>query len=509
MSIKPDSPLLSMRRIDKSFPGVHAVDGVDLSLRAGEVLALLGENGAGKTTLMNILNGVVVPDSGEIWVRGRQVRFSGPLDAQGAGIGYIHQELNVIHELSVQENLFLTREPRNAFGLLDYKTMRARCKHHLSLLDIDVDPEEKAGNLPIVLRQMVEITKALLADADIIVMDEPTSSLTDGEIDQLFIRIRRLRDGGKGIIYISHRLEEIFQITDTVMVMRNGRYVGTVKTEDTDRDELVRMMAGTEVERRFFTRESRTGSEILRLNEVSGPGIVRDVSLSVRRGEIVGIAGLVGSGRTELLETIFGVLQKRTGTVTLDGTPLSVRNTNQAIRKGIAYIPEDRSAKSLFLHFSVLRNALVSRVEKNHITVRENDFVPEVRELAETLNIATPSLNQILRNLSGGNRQKVIIARWMLAGMKVLLVNEPTRGIDVETKGQIYGLLYDLNARGIGIILVSSELPEILTVSDRIVVMCEGRVSGEFTRTEATKEKLLTAMTSRTSAGFTEDLHAH
>ena len=293
------------------------------------------------------------------------------------------------------------------------------------------------------------------------------------------------------------------------MVMRNGRYVGTVKTEDTDRDELVRMMAGTEVERRFFTRESRTGSEILRLNEVSGPGIVRDVSLSVRRGEIVGIAGLVGSGRTELLETIFGVLQKRTGTVTLDGTPLSVRNTNQAIRKGIAYIPEDRSAKSLFLHFSVLRNALVSRVEKNHITVRENDFVPEVRELAETLNIATPSLNQILRNLSGGNRQKVIIARWMLAGMKVLLVNEPTRGIDVETKGQIYGLLYDLNARGIGIILVSSELPEILTVSDRIVVMCEGRVSGEFTRTEATKEKLLTAMTSRTSAGFTEDLHAH
>ncbi len=489
------SPLLRMSGIHKSFPGVTALEDVDFELEGGEVHGLVGENGAGKTTLMNILNGVLPPDRGRVLIQGEEVRFDTPLEAQARGIAYIHQELNLVEELTVKQNLFLGREPLTTLGTLDRDTLNRKSRRVLSSLDLEIDPDEPVENLSLARKQMVEITKALLVEARMFVMDEPTSSLTSGEIEVLFDLIRRLRDDGAGIVYISHRMEEIFEITDRVTVLRDGRYIGTRSTGETDHDQLVRMMAGKDVGERFFKQSIGGGETILEVKNLRGKQKVQDVSFSLRRGEILGFAGLMGAGRTELLETLFGIHAPRGGEMRLNGNPYTPTNSHQAIQNGLAYLPEDRELKGLFLDFDLLRNISLSRIEKEEILVDERKHAGPIERLIDELEIVTPSARERVRNLSGGNRQKVILARWMYLGMDVLLINEPTRGIDVGTKTQIYRLLYELNQQDVAVCMVSSELPEVLAVSDRVIVMHEGRVNGTFTREDATKERLLRAMT--------------
>ena len=486
-----------MEKISKSFPGVQALDEVSIELFGGEVLGLVGENGAGKSTLMNVLNGIVQPDQGQIYVEEKEKEFSSLIEAQDAGIAYIQQELNLIDELSVQENLFLGKEPLTPLGTIKFRTLYKRSQEVLTSLGLKIPPREKTGNLSLAKKQMVEIAKALLFEAKIIVMDEPTSSLTDEEIKVLYQLICRMRDEGKGIIYISHRMEEIFSFTDRISVLRNGACVGTKLTREVDHDGLVRMMAGRDVEERFFKEETTTGPVLLELESLCGQGKVRDVSLQLREGEILGVGGLMGSGRTELLETIFGIFTPRRGQITLNGKTFKPSSPYRAIDRGIAYIPEDRESKGLFLDFSLLANLSLTRVEKDKRLYNEANHRRGIEKISDMLGIVAPSLDSRVENLSGGNRQKVILARWIYAGMKVLLVNEPTRGIDVGTKTEIYKLLYDLNKQGVGIIVVSSELTELLMISDRIITLYEGQLSGEFSREEANQEVVLQAMTGK------------
>ncbi|MBO8140761.1 MAG: sugar ABC transporter ATP-binding protein [Firmicutes bacterium] len=489
-----------MRGISKAFPGVQALDSVDFELRAGEVHALMGENGAGKSTLMNILGGVIVPDAGEIFINGRPRLIRRPVDAQAAGVAFIHQELNLIEPLSVKENFFIGRELVNRWGVIDWKAAADRCRRVLEELSIPVHPDDRVADLPMALRQMVEIAKALAFEAQIIVMDEPTSAITVQETQVLFDLIGRLKREGKGIIYISHRMEEIFQLSDRVTVLRNGRYIGTRPTAETTHEELVRMMVGRSVPARLKKANDGPGRVLLEVRGLSGNRRVKDASFELRAGEIVGLAGLRGAGRTELLETIFGASLLRAGEMILDGRPYAPRIPRDAIRAGIAYVPEDRVRKGLFLDLDVKENVYVTAAELQAQAgwIRERGVPERVHGLVEELKIATPSIRQAVKNLSGGNRQKVVFAKFLSTGLRVLLVNEPTRGVDVGAKAEIYQVLNRLAARGVGILMASSELPELLMVCDRIIAMWEGRLVAAFGREEATQEAVLHAMTGGT-----------
>ncbi len=502
--------LLEMKNISKNFPGVKALDEVSLNLYPSEVLGLVGENGAGKSTLMNILNGVFPPDEGQIIVDGREVRFSGPLEAQRNGIAYIHQELNLIDELNIRENLFLGRELKKKFKLLDIKKMREQTRLSLKKMQLDVDPETLVGSVSLTIKQLIEISKALMLSASIIVMDEPTSSLTDEETEILFGIIEQLKTQGKGIIFISHRIEEIFFITDRVTVLRNGKLIGTKSTKETTYDELVEMMSGKEVEKRFFKESSNIKEEILlEVSNLYGGEILQDINFKLKKGEILGIAGLSGSGRTELLESIFGTFKVTKGEIRINGNKYRPTSPKKAINKGIAYLSEDRENKGLFPDFNVFKNIIVTKAEKDIKSSKVKKMKPYVNELINQLNIATPSLEVEIRNLSGGNKQKAILARWILARMNVLLVNEPTRGIDVSSKIEMYKLLYKLTKREIGIIVVSSELPELLAICDRILVMYEGRINACFDREEFNKETILKAMWKKSELPEKEKSHGY
>ena len=496
--------LLQMKNIAKTFPGVKALDAVSFDLLSGEVHALVGENGAGKTTLVNVLGGVIRPDSGQIIIDGKERTITTPLVARDLGIAFIHQELNLIDELSVMENFFVGNEPLTTRGLVNWTAMYQQSSEILRSLGISLDPRETVGNLPVSLKQMIEIAKALVFEAKIIVMDEPTSSLTDEETKTLFDLIDRLRAGGKGIIYISHRMEEIFQISDRITVLRNGQYIATKPTAKTDHGELVKLMIGSDPGQHFLRSESISKEVLLEVRNLWGPRLVHDVSFQVRAGEILGIAGLVGSGRTELLETIFGVYQPRKGEIYLAGKPFRPKSPRSSLQEGIAYVPEDRESKGLFLDFGVDSNIHLAKLERDaHFGHADpSKATEEVASVVRRLGIVTPSLRQQIRNLSGGNRQKVILARWIYAGMRVLLINEPTRGIDVGAKSEMYQLLRELNQRGVAIVMVSSELPEILSISHRIVVMHEGRVADIFAADQVDREELLRSMTgfNKTSA---------
>lgn len=489
--------LLQMRDIIKTFPGVKALDSVSFDLLPGEVHALVGENGAGKTTLMNVLGGVLRPDSGQIIIDGQEQIITTPLVARDLGIAFIHQELNLIDELSVMENLFLGNEPLTTKGLVNWATMYQQSSEILRSVDINLDPRETVGNLPVSLKQMIEIAKALVFEAKIIVMDEPTSSLTDEETGTLFSLIDRLRGDGKGIIYISHRMEEVFQISDRITVLRNGEYIATRPTDETNHGELVKLMIGSDPGQHFLRSESVSDNVLLEVRHLSGPRLVQDVSFQVRAGEILGIAGLVGSGRTELLETIFGVYQPRKGQIYLAGKPFQPKSPRSSLQEGVAYVPEDRESKGLFLDFGVDNNIHLAKLERDaHLGhVDPSKATEEVASVVKRLGIVTPSLGQQVRNLSGGNRQKVILARWIYAGMRVLLINEPTRGIDVGAKSEMYQLLMELNQRGVAIVMVSSELPEVLSISHRILTMHEGRVADIFETDQTDREELLRSMT--------------
>lgn len=491
----PVGLLLLMQGVTKSFPGVRALDDVSFELAEGEVHALVGENGAGKTTLMNVLNGVVTPDQGRILLDGQEVRFSTPADAMACGIAYVHQELNLVDELSIKENLFLGHLPSSAWGKVDWAHMARQAEKALSTVGLKLDPDVLVGDLSVAEKQMLEIARALLSESRILVLDEPTSSLTDEETRRLFKLIKELRTQGKGIIYISHRLEEIFELADRITVLRNGKVVGTRSVQELDTDRVVHMMVGRDLGPVTGRKQSQVGPVVLKVVSASGPGRVKDVSLEVRAGEILGLAGLVGSGRTELLELICGARPMRQGHLEINGWVGRCRSPREALRRGLAYVPEDRVSKGLFLNFGICPNVRVSHMEAHsRLGVAPKCRPEDEQELVKQLKIATPSLEQRVLNLSGGNRQKVVLAKCLRAGARVLLVNEPTRGIDVGARAEVYELLTKLTQQGLAVIVASSDLTELFTLSDRIIALYEGRIVDTFEGPDFQREEILRAM---------------
>lgn len=482
--------ILEMHDISKKFPGVQALDSVDFSVRAGEVHALLGENGAGKSTLMKILAGVYMADAGEVLLRGNQVLFDSPYDAWIKGISTIHQELMLVPQLTVAENIFLGKVPTSRMGMINRRQMYEEAEDLLLRLEIDADPRALVGDLPVGMQQMVEIAKALSYDADLIIMDEPTSALSHHEIEILFDRITRLRDQGRSIVFISHKLAEAFQLSDRVTVLRDGKHIGTEKTSDLTSQELIHMMVGRDVESFFAKTKSEIGEPILEVSHLTIDGQFYDISFSLHSGEILGIAGLIGAGRTDLARAIFGAEQPEEGIIRLSGEVFERITPRNAIRSGIGFVPENRKEQALFLHMGVRENIVIPSTpeltRKGVLNLRaeksvSNDFVTR-------LEIRTPSLEQEVVNLSGGNQQKVVLARWLATAPRILIVDEPTRGIDIGAKAEIHGLLGELAARGVGILLVSSEMEEVLSISDRVLVMRDGRLVASFESSEASPE---------------------
>ncbi len=499
----PDDLVLEAKGIVKSFPGVRALDGVGLRVRRGRLLALLGENGAGKSTLMNVLAGVLQADAGTIHMNGREARFANPREARAHGVGIVFQELNLIPHLSVAENIYLGREPRTRSGLIDFARLNADAAAILQRLDLRVPPTVSVNRLRVGQQQVVEIARAVSADARVLIMDEPTSSLSAREVEVLFDLIDDLKRRGVAVVYITHKFEELARIGDDVVVMRDGRVVGEAPMAGLTRDAIVRLMAGREPREIFQKTGNARGEEALRTEKLSlrgrGAGrrmLVENVSLSVRRGEVLGLFGLVGAGRTELLEAIFGLHPgDAEGAVFVDGRPVLFHSPADAIRAGLALAPEDRKRDGLVLEMSVGANASLASLDR---TLR-GGFIDATREAAhvspyiDRFRVKTPSLDQRIRNLSGGNQQKVILAKWLATSPKVLLLDEPTRGIDINARREIYAFIDELARAGLGLIVVSSELPEILALSDRVLVMCEGRLTAAFAREEATPERVLQA----------------
>jgi len=490
--------LLEMKEIDKSFPGVKVLQNVQFSLNSGELHALMGENGAGKSTLMKILNGIYSKDNGTIIVKGKPEEITSTKVAEGLGISIIHQELNLIPYLSIMENIFLGREFKlGKTPFVNWKKMRSEAERYLKQLGMDLDPRTIVEELSVGQQQMVEIAKALSMQADILVLDEPTAALTDREIEKLFEVIAALKAKGVGMIYISHRMEEIFQISDRITVLRDGKYIGTRKTKETDMDELVRMMVGRDINDRFPKIEITPGEERLRVEGISLGQKLRDISFSVRSGEILGLAGLMGAGRTEVAKVLFGVTPATQGKIFIDGKEATIRKPIDAIGAGIALVTEDRKHEGLILSLSIRENLSLPNLAKLSVSgfmKRSKESVLS-EETIEKLHIRTPHAEQVVGALSGGNQQKVVIGKWLATKPKILILDEPTRGVDIGAKKEIYDLMNQLAKEGVAILMISSELPEVLGMSDRIIVMHEGRVTAELSREEATQERIMHAAT--------------
>jgi ribose transport system ATP-binding protein len=499
------TPFLEMRAISKTFPGVKALDGVNLQIRQGEVLALAGENGAGKSTLMKILTGVYAPDpGGKILVEGNEIEMRDGNHARALGIGIIYQELSVVENLSVAENLFLAREPLNRVGLLDRPRMEREAKAMLETIELDVDPSTRVSELSVGQQQMVEIAKALAHQSKVIIMDEPTASLSHHETRTLLQLIKRLRERDIAVVYISHRLEEIFELADHVTVLRDGRTVDTSPIAEVTRDSLVRMMVDRELSDLYPGSASShaTGVPVLEVRDLSlratkgAEARIRDIDFTLHRGEILGVAGLVGSGRTEIMEMIFGI-RPCTGSIAVDGKSVSIRNPHDAIEHGIGFVTEDRKAQGLVLGMNVRENFSLTHLKRyspfQFLQRAKED--ESCKQFVRSLGIKTPGTEQKVVNLSGGNQQKIVIAKWVARNPKVLIVDEPTRGIDIGAKAEVHALLARLASQGIGIIVISSDLLEVLAVSDRILIVREGRLNGEMTRAEATQERVMAAAT--------------
>ncbi|WP_024614478.1 sugar ABC transporter ATP-binding protein [Clostridium sp. Ade.TY] len=487
-------PMLKMEGVSKSFPGVKALDNVNITAYGGEVTALMGENGAGKSTLMKILSGVYTKDEGKIYLQGEEANIHGIKSAEELGVTIIHQELSIINNLTVAENIFLGNEKANKFGKINKKLMVERSKMFLEQIGCAVDPNELAGNLNVGEKQMVEIAKALTKNAAIIIMDEPTTALTEVETKNLFKVIENLKSKGLAIIYISHRMEEIFAICDRVEVLRDGKYAGNALIKDIDNDDLITMMVGRKIEDQFPYREVKKGNVILDVKNLSSNAGVKDANFEVREGEILGVAGLMGSGRTELAKTIFGAYKKTNGTIKINGKELHGNSITEAIKNGICYLSEDRKKEGCVLGLSVSDNMTISNLDsyQNKLFVLDKKKeASDVNDYIKKIRIKTPSPEQYIKNLSGGNQQKVILAKWLLTKPEVLIIDEPTRGIDVGAKKEIYELLNELKQSGKAIIMISSDMPEVLGISDRILVMSEGKITGEVSREEATQEKIM------------------
>lgn len=487
------APLLSMQGITKAFPGVIALDQVDFTLLPGEVHALLGENGAGKSTLMKIASGVYQKDSGEMLVSSRPAAITGPRHAQELGIGIIHQELHLVPELTVLENMYLGREPLGLFRFIDQAAMKQRALKVLAELGSDMDPTQVVATLSVGEQQLVEIAKALSYQTRILIMDEPTAALTERETERLFAIIRKLAAGGVGIVYISHRMEEIFAISHRITVMRDGRNVATVKTSEAGFEQLVKLMVGREITTRFPKLGASLGGEVLRVEGLTRSGKLNNISFTVRAGEIVGIAGLMGAGRTELARSIFGADRPDSGEIAVAGKKVIIHSPSDAIRAGIALISEDRKQQGLVLGMSVGDNISLATLAavSQHGLIDSRAEKKIIADSINTLKIRTTGMEQPVKTLSGGNQQKVVIAKWLSAKPKVLIMDEPTRGVDVGAKAEIYRIMNMLTAAGAGIVMISSELPEILGMSDRVLVMHRGRITGQMNVAEATQEKIM------------------
>ncbi|KHS73714.1 sugar ABC transporter ATP-binding protein [Pectobacterium brasiliense] len=488
-------PLLQLQGITKSFPGVKALSGAALNVYPGKVMALVGENGAGKSTMMKVLTGIYRKDAGSIYFLGKEVDFSGPKASQEAGIGIIHQELNLIPQLTIAENIFLGREFTNRFGRIDWNKMYAEADKLLKRLNLRYDSRRMVGDLSIGDQQMVEIAKVLSFESKVIIMDEPTDALTDTETASLFSVIKELQSQGCGIVYISHRLKEIFEICDDITVFRDGQFIGERPVSDLEEDTLIEMMVGRKLEDQYPRSNKVPGEVRLKVQNLSGPG-VDSVSFTVRKGEILGVAGLMGAGRTELMKILYGALPRTGGNVTLDGRDVVTRKPQDGLANGIVYISEDRKRDGLVLGMSVKENMSLTALRYfSHAGGRLKHAEEQltVADFIRLFNVKTPSMEQPIGLLSGGNQQKVAIARGLMTRPNVLILDEPTRGVDVGAKKEIYQLINQFKEEGLSIILVSSEMPEVLGMSDRIIVMHEGRLSGDFPIEQATQEALMAA----------------
>lgn len=487
--------LLQLKGIDKAFPGVKALSGAALNVYPGRVMALVGENGAGKSTMMKVLTGIYARDAGTLLWLGKETTFTGPKSSQEAGIGIIHQELNLIPQLTIAENIFLGREFVNRFGKIDWKTMYAEADKLLAKLNLRFKSDKLVGDLSIGDQQMVEIAKVLSFESKVIIMDEPTDALTDTETESLFRVIRELKSQGRGIVYISHRMKEIFEICDDVTVFRDGQFIAEREVASLTEDSLIEMMVGRKLEDQYPHLDKAPGDIRLKVDNLCGPG-VNDVSFTLRKGEILGVSGLMGAGRTELMKVLYGALPRTSGYVTLDGHEVVTRSPQDGLANGIVYISEDRKRDGLVLGMSVKENMSLTALRyfsRAGGSLKHADEQQAVSDFIRLFTVKTPSMEQAIGLLSGGNQQKVAIARGLMTRPKVLILDEPTRGVDVGAKKEIYQLINQFKADGLSIILVSSEMPEVLGMSDRIIVMHEGHLSGEFTREQATQEVLMAA----------------
>lgn len=495
--------ILHMEGIHKSFSGVSVLRDIHLSLYQGEVHALMGENGAGKSTLMKIMAGIYKPDSGSMFYHNKEVAWHNPMEARDKGISVIHQEISLSPNLTIGENILMgTPFPKNKFGLVKWEAIYERAAEVLRSIGSSLDPRTKVSSLSVAQQQIVEIARALSFNSDVLIMDEPTASLTDKEIDKLFVIIRDLKKKGVAIVYISHRMDEIFQISDRITVLRDGQWISSCPIGETNPDLLVKQMVGREITDLFQRKRSSAASSpapahsrkpVLELAGVSDMHTVKNVSLRIYPGEIVGLAGLVGAGRTELFRTIFGVSKLTGGQIFLDGEPVSIKSPIDAIRYGIAHVPESRKEQGLFPNLSVKENIIMNRMPhyRKAKVLQYSRMEAESDRLIRELGVKTASPEQNVMGLSGGNQQKVVIARWLSIGPKVLLLDEPTRGVDVGAKTEIHKIICELAEKGLAVLMVSSELPEVLGVSDRILVMHEGRIRAELSREEATQEQIM------------------
>ena len=486
--------LLEVTDVRKEFPGVVALDNVHLKLRRGTVHALMGENGAGKSTLMKIVAGIYTPDAGSFRLRGQEIRLSGPLDALENGIAMIHQELNLMGPMTVAENIWIRREPTNHFGFINHAAMHRWTVDLFKRLNIDIDPDIEVGKLSVANRQMVEIAKAVSFDSDVLIMDEPTSALTEREVEHLFKIIRSLKAEGKGIIYITHKMNELFEIADEVSIFRDGKFIASKLSSEVTRDEIIRMMVGREISQMFPKETVPIGDVVLSVKGLSLKGIFENVSFDVRAGEILGIAGLVGSGRSNIAETIFGVTPATAGTIAINGKELRISSPSVAMANHMAFLTEDRKETGCFLLLDIQENTQIAVLQNKYVKngfVQQKQLGKDSAAMANTLRVRTPDMQEAIINLSGGNQQKVLISRWLLTKPRILILDEPTRGIDVGAKAEIHRLISVLARDGVAVIMISSEMPEVLGMSDRIMVIHEGRVTGFLDRSEADQVKIM------------------
>ena len=484
---------IELRNIHKAFGSNEVLKGVDLKLKSGEVHALMGENGAGKSTLMNILTGIHKQDKGQIFVDGKEISFKNPLEAEAYGIAFIHQELNIWPNLSILENLFLMHSVTNGMGILDFKAMRAMAEQKCREIEIELPLDMEAGECSVGQQQMTEIVRNLLLDAKVVIMDEPTAALTERETEKLFEVMRSLKKRGVAMVYISHRMEEVTQNCDTITVMRDGVSVATKPVKEYSMEQIVRDMVGRSITEFYPDRRNKPGEVLLEVKHFEQPGVFHDINFNLRKGEILGFAGLMGSGRTEIMRAVFGVDPHAGGELVFKGEPLKITKPEDAIKAGLGFVTENRKTEGLILDFSILRNIALPSVDSfAQSGVINFNFADK---MAKKLGVKTSSLDLEAGALSGGNQQKVVIAKWVGRHPEVIIMDEPTRGIDVGAKRDIYELMNELTASGVSIIMVSSELPEVLGMSDRIVVVHEGRIAGELLHDEADQEKIMTLAT--------------